>query len=176
MKINEKIKELRIENKLTQKEFANKTGLAISTIQKYEYGDLTPSESVLFKICKIFNIDISYFLSNKTNDDFKRMEDFNDQMFKMVYEAFKNVIIHSKPFENSENIGKRNYNPALSKYFETLKKDGYDVVFSINNLAFSININEFYNELTPFIEFLLYKHSMPVKVVFADDKTIEDND
>ena len=67
MKINEKIKELRTKNKLTQKEFANKTGLSISTIQKYEYGDLTPSESVLFKICKTFDISPDELLKDTKN-------------------------------------------------------------------------------------------------------------
>ena len=61
MKINEKIKQLRTENKMTQKEFANKTGLSISAVQKYEYGDLTPSESVLFKISRQIPLSFGCF-------------------------------------------------------------------------------------------------------------------
>ena len=182
MKINEKIKQLRTENKMTQKEFANKTGLSISAVQKYEYGDLTPSESVLFKISKIFDIDISFFLSNKTNKDFKKIDDFNNQLLRMAYNRFEDLIELTKPFESAtkynynEQVTKYNYNSELSEFFTILKADGYDVIFSINNLTFSINLNELYNELKPFIEFLLYKHSIPVKVEFRNDDTPENKD
>ena len=66
MKIGEKIKNLRTEQNMTQKKFAEKTGLSISSVQKYEYGDFIPSESVIIKIAKAFNISISEFLKNTT--------------------------------------------------------------------------------------------------------------
>ena len=97
MKINEKIKELRTKNKLTQKEFANKTGLSISTIQKYEYGDLTPSESVLFKICKTFDISPDELLKDTKNvDELDEMEKYYQILFTDTYQPDKklrNILI-----------------------------------------------------------------------------------
>ena len=97
MEINEKIKELRTKNKLTQKEFANKTGLSISTIQKYEYGDLTPSESVLFKICKTFDISPDELLKDTKNiDELDEMEKYYQILFTDTYQPDKklrNILI-----------------------------------------------------------------------------------
>ena len=51
MKLNEKLKNLRIENKMTQRELADKLGISIPTLQKYEYADFKPSVEILKKIC-----------------------------------------------------------------------------------------------------------------------------
>ena len=71
MKINEKIKELRKNNNLTQKEMAKKLGVSLSSLQKYEYGDFYPSIEVIKNIVDLFNITLSDFLdvSDITNEE-----------------------------------------------------------------------------------------------------------
>ena len=63
-----RIKELRIENKYTQLELANKVGCNQTAIGKYERGDLEPNLEVLIKLSRIFNCSIDYLVGN--SDDF----------------------------------------------------------------------------------------------------------
>ena len=62
--LNNRILELRKKNNLTQKEFAERTGIAYSTYQSYEYGTQTPRFEYLQKLSTIFNVPVSFF----TND------------------------------------------------------------------------------------------------------------
>lgn len=65
--IGEKIKTLRKERNLTQKELANKIGVTASTVTKYENGQLEPNIEVLNKIADIFNISISDLIDNNNS-------------------------------------------------------------------------------------------------------------
>ena len=62
MKLSKKIKQLRIDNNMTQRELAQKLGISIPTLQKYEYGTLRLKNEIIIKICDIFNISINNFL------------------------------------------------------------------------------------------------------------------
>lgn len=61
--IGYRIKQLRIENKLSQNEFAELVGISISYLSKIEAENCNKSFSLdlLFEICDKFNINISYF-------------------------------------------------------------------------------------------------------------------
>lgn len=65
--IGEKIKTLRKERKLTQKELAHKIGVTASTITKYEIGQLEPNLEALNKIADIFNISISNLIEDNNS-------------------------------------------------------------------------------------------------------------
>jgi len=56
------LKELRINNNLTQKEFAKKFFLTDNTIGNYETGIRTPSVEFLMQVCDEFNITLDYFM------------------------------------------------------------------------------------------------------------------
>ena len=59
--IGELIKELRIENKLTQKEFGDKFFLSSKTISNYENMDRMPDLEFITKVCEEFNLSLDYF-------------------------------------------------------------------------------------------------------------------
>lgn len=60
-----RLKELRKKNKLTQKELAEKLNLDTSSISKYESSASTPSQEVLLKLAKLFNVTTDYLLGNE---------------------------------------------------------------------------------------------------------------
>ena len=62
MKIGEKIRAARKEKKWTQKELANKAGIAITSLQQYEYHKRQPTINQVEKIAKAFDIEIDYFM------------------------------------------------------------------------------------------------------------------
>lgn len=62
MSIAENIKYLRKQNNLTQKQLAEKSGLAIITIQQYEAGKFEPKNDSLHKLRKALNCNINEIL------------------------------------------------------------------------------------------------------------------
>ncbi|WP_233702026.1 XRE family transcriptional regulator [Helicobacter enhydrae] len=63
--LNKKIFAIREKSHLSQKEFAEMTGISYGTFQKYEYGEQSPRFEYLQKISQIFQIPMSYFLDDE---------------------------------------------------------------------------------------------------------------
>ena len=61
--IGEKIKELRINNKMTQKDLAEKLYVTAQAVSRWENGEVEPSLSTLVEIAKIFNVSIDELLN-----------------------------------------------------------------------------------------------------------------
>ena len=59
---SEKLKALRTAKNMSQKELADKVGVAKSAVSFYESGDRFPSYDVLIKISRIFNVTTDYLL------------------------------------------------------------------------------------------------------------------
>ncbi len=62
MSLGEKLKALRTAKKMSQKDLAERIGIAKSVISFYESGDRFPSYDVLIKIARIFNVTTDYLL------------------------------------------------------------------------------------------------------------------
>ena len=76
MKINEKIRKIRLDNKLTQEEFGDIINVSRSTVALYERGLRKPDINIISDICKHFNISINELydestISNKGNNKVK---------------------------------------------------------------------------------------------------------
>ena len=76
-KVGKFIKEIRISNKLTQKEFADKFGVTYQAVSKWENGKNLPDINILKEICNEYNISLDNILSNdeqkmKTSKDKKK--------------------------------------------------------------------------------------------------------
>lgn len=69
MKLNEKIKNLRIENNLTQQEFADKLFVSRSAVAKWEQNRGMPSLELLNKIAEIFGVKIEDLLDDNIEDE-----------------------------------------------------------------------------------------------------------
>jgi len=58
-----RVRQLRLERKLTQKQLGDQLGRTFQQVQKYENGSNRISASVLFRISVIFDVPILYFFS-----------------------------------------------------------------------------------------------------------------
>lgn len=71
--MGEKIKNLRIREKLTQKQLAAKIGINESGISQYEKNLRLPSLEVLTKLCYTFDVSADYFLGISRKDRIKEL-------------------------------------------------------------------------------------------------------
>lgn len=61
-KFCERLKELRLENNLTQVQLSKKTGISQAGIAKWETGDRTPNVECLITLAKFFKCSIDYLV------------------------------------------------------------------------------------------------------------------
>lgn len=96
--MNERIKKLRKTLDLTQQEFADKIGVKQNTVAQYEMGRNIPIDSVIFLICKEFNVNEEWlrngtgemFLPVDRNADIARL---TKQLLDEESDSFKNRLI-----------------------------------------------------------------------------------
>lgn len=68
--LGEKLKALRLENRLTQKQIADRIGLAISAVSSYESGARYPSYDVLIRLAQMYHVSTDYLLGISKNRSF----------------------------------------------------------------------------------------------------------
>lgn len=78
-KIGNFIKKIRIENKLTQKELAEKLGVTFQAVSKWENGKNIPDILILQEFSRLFNVDINEILSGEANKTQNNKEINNKQ-------------------------------------------------------------------------------------------------
>lgn len=78
----QKIRELRIKNKMTQTELAEKVGTTQKNISKYELEALDLSTETIIKLCKIFNESADYILGIENEDGTKNYKEELDVKIK----------------------------------------------------------------------------------------------
>ncbi|MEZ8862563.1 XRE family transcriptional regulator [Vibrio sp. 10N.247.311.51] len=84
--IADRIKTLRLEAKLTQKELGKKIGVTPVTISKWELDTAQPKSHSLLKLCKTFNVDIEWLTYGRTENvsfGIKHMD--QDDLLKVPY-------------------------------------------------------------------------------------------
>ena len=87
MNFGRRLKQLRTEKNYTQKQLADRIGLAISAISAYEAGNRYPSYDVLIQLARIFHVSTDYLLGlnyNRTIDVSGLKEDEIDVILRMV--------------------------------------------------------------------------------------------
>lgn len=91
----EKLKELRKNQKLTQKEVADKIGIARTTYVRYEKGEIHPPSEMTVKIANLFNCTTDYLLGiSETPTPSKGTTTKNNEMSEdeqKILELFKQL-------------------------------------------------------------------------------------
>ena len=90
--MGEKLKSFRIEKKLTQKQVADRIGLAISAVSSYESGTRYPSYDVLVKLARIFHVSTDYLLgiTDKRNIDVTGLSDNEIELVSQLVDTLRN--------------------------------------------------------------------------------------
>ncbi|WP_088291610.1 helix-turn-helix domain-containing protein [Bacillus mycoides] len=86
MALNERLKLLRTERKLTQEQFATAVGITKASVSKFENGIKTPSRETLEKIADHFNVTTDYLLGRSEDPE------LNEQENNIVTEEGKNIL------------------------------------------------------------------------------------
>lgn len=89
--MGDKLKSLRIEKKLTQKQVADRIGLAISAVSSYESSSRYPSYDVLVRLAHIFHVSTDYLLgmTDKRNIDVTGLDDDEIEVISQLVELLR---------------------------------------------------------------------------------------
>lgn len=98
----DKLRELRLEKHMTQKELANKIGLVKGTISAYEQGKKYPSVDVLIKLCSTLHTSADYLLG--LSDEMKLMKsNLTDEQMS----TFRKLIYEVEQYNNLKNTTRK---------------------------------------------------------------------
>ena len=73
--LSERLKSLRLESKIAQKEISDKLEIGQGTYARYEKGDRKPTGEILNKLANFFNVSTDYLLGNTDNKNSTKFED-----------------------------------------------------------------------------------------------------
>lgn len=74
----DRIKELRLQHKLTQREFAERAGISTTTLISYEKGGKTPSYDILVRLANTFSVSLDWLCEVEQAIDSNRSMGFCD--------------------------------------------------------------------------------------------------
>lgn len=67
MILNQRLKSLRLENKVTQQSVADALGVTVGNVQKFEYGTAKPKLENVIKLADFFNVSLDYLVGRTDN-------------------------------------------------------------------------------------------------------------
>lgn len=89
--MGDKLHSLRTEMKLTQKQVADRIGLAISAVSSYESGTRYPSYETLIKLSRMFHVSTDYLLglTEKRSVDVTGLQDAEIELITQLVDKLK---------------------------------------------------------------------------------------
>lgn len=120
MTIGERIYYCRTENHMTQKQLAEKCGMADSAIRKYESGKITPKFETAKKLAAALDIDVNWLLSGSTLEEHN--EAFINRISGKGNTSARDLYLQKHPNDEPAKTPKRNLD--LQKLAEELDSDG----------------------------------------------------
>ena len=170
MKINEKLKDLRLKNNMTQRELAEKLGISIPTLQKYEYGTLKIKNEVILSLCDIFDISPDDFFNEKRNDIFKETDNLLkelDEFEKKEYRKNRALLVIEKirkDMQKKEEIEKQRQ-IKLSDYRKRVINEKMETFEDFYYYEEDLEINQLeFKNLFPLIRFLMSYFDLDIEI------------
>ena len=135
--LGDKLKEMRLYRHITQKEMAEKTGLATITIQGYEANKFKPKLETLEKIAKALDTPIAYFFSDMTPSDITNYkQDLLFTTLENVCEASKMAQSEKVPYDYL--VGRTNISDLDEYALKTFSK-----VVSEENITTGLSVYDY---------------------------------
>ena len=87
-----RLKSLRKQNKLTQKQVAQRTGLAVSAISSYESGVRYPTYQTLIKLASMYHVTCDYLIGMPSTRtiDVSGLDDLEIEVVSQTVDLFRN--------------------------------------------------------------------------------------
>ena len=127
--MKDRLKKLRKELDLTQQAFADKIGMKQNTIAQYEMGRTTPSDAIIFSICREFGVDENWLRTGEG----EMFEELTNQQKILKYTA---LLLKDKDsavanaiqtlivtYEQLGDTSKTVLEKIAKQYIDNLKKD-----------------------------------------------------
>lgn len=92
VEIKDRLKQIRIDSKLSQEQFGKEVGLTKGTVSKFENGKAFPGRETLEKVSKKFNVTIDYLYGESKEIDLNAHK----------YKKFKEIIEWLEPLPKDE--------------------------------------------------------------------------
>ena len=84
--LKNRILELRTERQLTQTLIANKINVSVSSISRYERGEMEPTLDIAIRLCDVFNVTMEWLTGEDDIHKDKLPKDYVDFMYKVYKE------------------------------------------------------------------------------------------
>ncbi len=148
---------------MTQRELANKLGISIPTLQKYEYGTLKIKNEIILALCEIFKISPNVFFNDETNNMLKELDEFEKKEYRknralLVIEKIRKDIQKKEEIRKQRQIKLSDYRKSeINEKMETFED------FYYYEESLEINQLEFKN-LFPLIRFLMSYFELDIEI------------
>lgn len=96
--LNDRIKEARIKASLTQKQLAEKVGIATTTLSGYERGASDPDINTLCKIMDVVGVDANFIYQDYNKEDTKKSpapEGTEDDAVQLVTQRLTSLLMQA---------------------------------------------------------------------------------
>lgn len=124
--MNERIKDIRKKEGLSQQKFADKLGIARGNIAAYEVGKNAPSDAVISLICSKFNVNKDWLLTGK-GDMYDVPEDEVAAVVSDLLEEsnpFYDIIISiMKSYKKLDDKSQAALNSLIQELMENMKRE-----------------------------------------------------
>ena len=111
LNMGERLKKLRLDNNLTQKQVGQRIGVAISAVSSYESGVRYPTYESLVKLSRLYNVTTDYLvgLSDRMLIDLSDLEEDEITVIKSMVKALRKAKTsgntkQGKRFKEEEEI------------------------------------------------------------------------
>lgn len=130
MSFGNRLRNLRLQNNMTQEDLSKRLNLSRATVGRYETNERFPDKNTLLQIADIFDVSTDYLLERTNNpNSYSNKEKSLDKTNNPYYEI-EEKIIQRLILEELINIGE----PIPKKLFENIIEYGIEAAIKIAKL------------------------------------------